>query len=133
MQVAKSINIVTTNRAAAIVIKLDMDMIRDTQLSIDAKVVQESIRKTIKLKQEVRIFLTNNFNSCRLHISKSSILQHIKVLDAWKLEILPQEADRSKIHFNLHYLKTMLPTVMVKVSLLELKIFSLLKTMLQLL
>lgn len=49
---------VMTNRSGAIVIKLDMDMIKDAQLSIDANVVQESILKTprIKLKQEVRIF-----------------------------------------------------------------------------
>ncbi|XP_015874201.3 DNA-directed RNA polymerase III subunit 1 isoform X1 [Ziziphus jujuba] len=91
--VAKTLKTVMTNRSAAIVITLDMDMIQDAQLSIDANVVQESILKTpkIKLKQE-----------------------HIKVLEVKKLEILPQEVDRSKIHFNLNYLKSILPTVIVK-------------------
>lgn len=59
LQVAKSIKIVMTNRSASVVVKLDMDMIQDALLSIDAIVVRESILKTprIKLKQEVRMLL----------------------------------------------------------------------------
>lgn len=59
LQVAKSIKIVMTNRSASVVVKLDMDMIQDALLSIDANVVRESILKTprIKLKQEVRMLL----------------------------------------------------------------------------
>lgn len=41
-------------------------------------------------------------------------LQHIKVLDAGKLEVHPQ-GDKSTIHFELHALKNLLPTVVVKV------------------
>ena len=43
-------------------------------------------------------------------------LQHIKVLDVGKLEILSPDTDRSKIHFQLHSLKNLLPTVIVKVK-----------------
>lgn len=49
----------------------------------------------------------------------TSTMQHVKVLDIRKLEILPQEADRSRLHFNLYYLKSMLPKVIVRVRLLE--------------
>lgn len=49
------------------------------------------------------------------------ILQHIKVLDLGKLEILSPETDKSKIHFHLHSLKNLLPTVIVKVKLLWFK------------
>jgi len=42
-------------------------------------------------------------------------MQHIKILDIKKLEVVPQDVDRSKIHFQLHYLKNLLPTVVVKV------------------
>lgn len=57
MKVAKSIKTVMTSRAASIVITLDMVMIQDAHLSIDANVVKESILRTprIKLKSEVRI------------------------------------------------------------------------------
>lgn len=57
MKVSKSIKIVMTSRSASIVITLDMVMIQDAHLSIDANVVKESILRTprIKLKQEVRI------------------------------------------------------------------------------
>ena len=48
------------------------------------------------------------------------ILQHITVLDGGKLEIRPSETDRSKMHFHLHSLKNVLPTVIVKVKILEL-------------
>lgn len=44
------------------------------------------------------------------------ILQHIKVLDVGKLEILSPETDKSKIHFHLHSLKNLLPMVIVKVK-----------------
>lgn len=47
------------------------------------------------------------------------ILQHITVLDGGKLEIRPSETDRSKMHFHLHSLKNVLPTVIVKVKILE--------------
>lgn len=47
-----------------------------------------------------------------------SHMQHIRVLDIRKLEILPQEADRSRLYFHLDYLKSMLPKVIVRVRLL---------------
>lgn len=91
-QVAKSIKLVMTPRLASIVVTLDMDKIRDAQLCIDAYNVKESIiQAKIKLKPE-----------------------HIKVLDAGKLEILPRETGRNKLHFDLHSLKNVLPTVIVK-------------------
>ena len=46
-------------------------------------------------------------------------MQHIKVLDIKKLEVVPQDADRSKIQFQLHYLKNLLPSVVVKVFLFD--------------
>lgn len=91
-QVAKSIKIVLTSRLALIAVSLDMEGIQASQLSIDSNIVRESIlrNRRIKLKQ-----------------------QHIKVLDAGKLEVHPQ-GDRSTIHFELHALKNLLPTVVVK-------------------
>ncbi|KAE8680496.1 DNA-directed RNA polymerase III subunit RPC1 [Hibiscus syriacus] len=91
-QVAKSIKIVMTSRLASVVISLDMERIQDAQLYIDANVVKESILLTPKLKLKE---------------------QHVKVLDAKKLEVVPP-ADRSKIHFQLHALKNLLPMVVVK-------------------
>lgn len=92
MQVAKSIKIVMTSRLASVVISLDMERIQDAQLHIDANVVKESILQTPKLKLKE---------------------QHVKVLDVKKLEVVPP-ADRSRIHFELHSLKNLLPLVVVK-------------------
>ncbi|KAG7947064.1 hypothetical protein I3843_14G075400 [Carya illinoinensis] len=92
-QVAKSIKLVMTSRSASLVVKLDVERIRDVQLCIDANIVKESIIQTPKLK------LKN---------------EHIKVLDVGKLEILSPETDKSKIHFHLHSLKNLLPMVIVK-------------------
>ncbi|KAJ4725928.1 DNA-directed RNA polymerase subunit [Melia azedarach] len=91
-QITKSIKIVMTARLASIVITLDMETIQDAHLCINADVVKESILQTpkIKLKQ-----------------------QHVKVLDFRKLEIFPP-SDKSKIHFELHSLKNVLPMVIVK-------------------
>lgn len=91
-QVAKSIKIVMTSRLASVVISLDMERIQDAQLHIDANVVKESILQTPKLKLKE---------------------QHVKVLDVKKLEVVPP-ADRSRIHFELHSLKNLLPLVVVK-------------------
>ncbi|KAK9992363.1 hypothetical protein SO802_027348 [Lithocarpus litseifolius] len=91
-QVAKSIKLVMTSRLASIIVTLDMERIRDAQLCIDANNVKESIiQAKIKVKNE-----------------------HITVLDGGKLEIRPSETDRSKMHFHLHSLKNVLPTVIVK-------------------
>ncbi|KAK9920884.1 hypothetical protein M0R45_029422 [Rubus argutus] len=92
-QVAKSIDIKMTPRKASIVIKLDMIMIRDAQLSIDVDVVKESILKVprIKLKQE-----------------------NIEVPDNESLEVCPQDKTRGRLHFELYRLKSILPNVIVK-------------------
>ncbi|KAM4116279.1 hypothetical protein ACB094_02G037700 [Castanea mollissima] len=91
-QVAKSIKLVMTSRLASIIVTLDMERIRDAQLCIDANNVKESIiQAKIRVKNE-----------------------HITVLDGGKLEIRPSETDRSKMHFHLHSLKNLLPTVIVK-------------------
>ncbi|XP_022755690.1 DNA-directed RNA polymerase III subunit 1 isoform X3 [Durio zibethinus] len=92
LEVAKSIKIVMTSRLASVVITLDMERIQDAQLYIDANIVKESILQTPKIKLKE---------------------QHVKVLDVRKLEVIPP-ADRSKIHFELHSLKNLLPLVVVK-------------------
>ncbi|KAK4255011.1 hypothetical protein QN277_008074 [Acacia crassicarpa] len=92
-QIAKSIKIVMTSRSASIVITLDMEIIRGAQLNIDANIVRESILHAPKLKLKP---------------------EHINVLDVEKLAIVPQDADRSKINFQLNYLKNLLPSVVVK-------------------
>ncbi|OMO97199.1 RNA polymerase, alpha subunit [Corchorus olitorius] len=91
-QVAESIEIEMTSRSASVIVTLDMERIQDAQLYIDANVVKESILQTpkIKLKDE-----------------------HVKVLGVRKLEVVPP-ADRSKFHFNVHFLKNLLPLVVVK-------------------
>jgi DNA-directed RNA polymerase III subunit RPC1 len=121
MQVAKSIKLVMTSRLASLVVTLDMERIRDVQLCIDANIVKESIIQTpkLKLKQEVRIFQYCFFILILFMFLISQgriILQHIKALDVGKLEIHSPETDRSKIHFQLHSLKNLLPTVVVKVK-----------------
>ncbi|XP_008465290.3 DNA-directed RNA polymerase III subunit 1 [Cucumis melo] len=92
-QIAKCIQIVMSSRSALIEIKLDMEKIRDAELYVDANVVKQAILVTPKLKLK--------------H-------EHINVLDDRKLRVLPQDADRNKLHFNLHFLKNMLPGVVVK-------------------
>lgn len=121
MQIAKSIKIVMTSRLASVVITLDMERIQDAQLNIDANIVKESILQTpkIKLKQEVKNFPSDyDFLTLILLLIFIAfiILQHVKVLDIKKLEVVPQDADRSKIHFQLNYLKNLLPSVVVKVD-----------------
>ncbi|KAK7278312.1 hypothetical protein RJT34_23339 [Clitoria ternatea] len=92
-EVAKSIKVVMTSRSSSIVITLDMQRIQEAHLNIDANIVKESILQTKKAKLKP---------------------EHIKILDIKKLEVVPQDADRSKIHFQLHYLKKLLPSVVVK-------------------
>ncbi|CAJ1951517.1 unnamed protein product [Sphenostylis stenocarpa] len=92
-QVAKSIKVVMTSRLASVDITLDMERIQDAHLNIDANIVKESILQTKKTKLKP---------------------EHIKILDIKKLRVVPQDADRSKLHFQLHYLKNLLPTVVVK-------------------
>lgn len=91
-QVAKSVKIVMTSRISYIAITLDMETIQASQLRINAQIVKEAILRTkrIKLKE-----------------------QHIKVLDARKLEVIPP-ADKLKLLFELHVLKVKLPNVVVK-------------------
>ncbi|KAH6755754.1 nuclear RNA polymerase C1 [Perilla frutescens var. hirtella] len=91
-QVAKSIKTSQASRLATIVITLDMRRIQGAQLSIDAYSVKESILRTPKMKLKE---------------------QQIKVLHAGKLEVILQ-ADRSKLQFELHGLKSKLSKVVVK-------------------
>ncbi|KAM1218950.1 hypothetical protein ACFX13_046898 [Malus domestica] len=92
-QIAENIQIVMTARSASIVITLDISMIQDAHLSVDANVVKESILQIrgIKLKSE-----------------------NIKVLDVRKLEVFPAGTDRNKLYFRLHSLKNMLPSITVR-------------------
>ncbi|XP_027345912.1 DNA-directed RNA polymerase III subunit 1 [Abrus precatorius] len=92
-QVAKSIKVVMSSRLASVVITLDMERIQAAHLNIDANIVKESILQTKKTKLKP---------------------EHIKILDIKKLEVVPQDADKSKVHFQLHYLKNLLPSVVVK-------------------
>ncbi|XP_065849011.1 DNA-directed RNA polymerase III subunit 1 isoform X2 [Euphorbia lathyris] len=91
-QVAKSIKILMTSRSASVMITLDMQLIQEAQLSLDAETVRESILQTPRIKLKP---------------------QHIRVLDVRKLEVIPQ-GDREKVHFELHNLKNMLPSLVVK-------------------
>ncbi|CAI8603101.1 unnamed protein product [Vicia faba] len=91
-QVAKSIQVVYTSRSAAILISLDMKIIEDAHLNIDANTVKQSILQSgLKLKSE-----------------------NIKVLDMKKLQVDPRVASRSEILFQLNNLKNLLPLVVVK-------------------
>ncbi|CAJ1979387.1 unnamed protein product [Sphenostylis stenocarpa] len=76
-----------------IIVEILKCICKDAHLNIDANIVKESILqiKKTKLKPE-----------------------HIKILDIKKLRVVPQDADRSKLHFQLHYLKNLLPTLVVK-------------------
>ncbi|GAV71386.1 RNA_pol_Rpb1_2 domain-containing protein/RNA_pol_Rpb1_3 domain-containing protein/RNA_pol_Rpb1_1 domain-containing protein/RNA_pol_Rpb1_5 domain-containing protein/RNA_pol_Rpb1_4 domain-containing protein, partial [Cephalotus follicularis] len=91
-QVAKSIKTVMTSRFASIVITLDMKVVEDACLCINADTVKESILQAPRLKLKP---------------------EHIRVLERKKLEVIPQ-ADRNKIHFELHSLKSVLAMVVVK-------------------
>lgn len=91
-QVAKSIKIVMASRLASVIVTLDMGTIQASQLGIDAYTVKASILRTPKIKLKE---------------------QHVKVLDSRKLEVFPP-ADKSKLHFELHWLKNRLPEVVVK-------------------
>lgn len=57
IQVAKNIQVVYTSRSAAILISLDMKIIEDAHLNIDANTVKQSILRSgnLKLKSEVKI------------------------------------------------------------------------------
>ncbi|KAL6204627.1 hypothetical protein ACLB2K_021894 [Fragaria x ananassa] len=92
-QVAECIEIVMSPRAAYVEVKLDMAVIQDAHLSIDANVVKHSILGTprIKLKHE-----------------------HIRVPDNQTVEVHSHEKDRRKLHFHLYYLKSILPNVIVR-------------------
>ncbi|PIN09447.1 RNA polymerase III, large subunit [Handroanthus impetiginosus] len=91
-QVAKSIKTSQASRSASIVITLDMKRIQGAQLSVDAYTVKESILQTPKMKLKE---------------------QQVKVLNPRKLVVVLQ-ADRSKLHFELHGLKSKLCKVVVK-------------------
>lgn len=110
-----------TSRLASVVITLDMERIQDALLNIDAEIVKQSICKTpkLKLREEVKhSHCDHDFHTFERfeYFIDFLILQHIKVLDDKKLEVVPPDADRSKIHFQLNYLKNLLPSVVVKVN-----------------
>ncbi|KAJ8551812.1 hypothetical protein K7X08_028255 [Anisodus acutangulus] len=91
-KVAKSVKIVMASRLASIVISLDMETIQVSQLCMDAYTVKQSILQTSKIK----------------------LKEHqMKVLNPRKLEVFLQ-ANKDKLHFELHRLKNKLPGVVVK-------------------
>ncbi|XP_043723195.1 DNA-directed RNA polymerase III subunit 1 isoform X1 [Telopea speciosissima] len=92
-EIAKGVKIVLTARQASIIVTLDSERIAAAQLMISAISVKESILQQSKLKLKP---------------------QHIEIVSDNKLRILPPEADRSKLHFQLHSLKSILPKVLVK-------------------
>lgn len=123
-QVAKSIKLVLGLRSASIVVSLDKKTIEALQLNINAYTVQDSILKTpkIKLKENVRIvdiiwYLKTVFYNPLIYkyIYICYGLQHIRILDDYKLEINPPY-DRNKYYFDLHWYRNRLPSVVVKVS-----------------
>ncbi|KAL0393419.1 UNVERIFIED_CONTAM: DNA-directed RNA polymerase III subunit [Sesamum latifolium] len=113
-QVAKSIKTSQASRSASIVITLDMKRIQGAQLSIDAYTVKESILQTPRMKLKEQF----SFGACEEIVAPITdipvyLLQQVKVLNPRKLEVVLQ-ADRSKLHFELHALKNKLSKVVVK-------------------
>ncbi|XP_038972862.1 DNA-directed RNA polymerase III subunit 1 isoform X1 [Phoenix dactylifera] len=92
-EVAKAIKIVLKSSQPYIAVKLDMERIEALHIRISSQSVQQAIlnHPKIKLKPE-----------------------HIRVLGNNNLKIYPPEADRSKLQFELHSLKAVLPKVIVK-------------------
>lgn len=121
IQVAKNIQVVYTSRSAAILISLDMKIIEDAHLNIDANTVKQSILQSgnLKLKSEVKSKYCNNdfFFPIMPLIFKTFVMQNIKVLDMKKLQVDARVANRSEILFQLNNLKNLLPSVVVKVYL----------------
>ncbi|XP_073308006.1 LOW QUALITY PROTEIN: DNA-directed RNA polymerase III subunit 1-like [Primulina huaijiensis] len=91
-QVARSIKTSQASRKASVVITLDVKRLQDSQLSIDAYTVKESILRTPKMKLKE---------------------QQVKVLNPKKLEVVLQ-ADRSTLQFELRGLLKKLSKVVVK-------------------
>ncbi|XP_026382192.1 DNA-directed RNA polymerase III subunit 1-like [Papaver somniferum] len=96
-EIAESMKIVLESRGAYIPVKLDMELIRCSQLKISATSVQQSLLDHPKLK---------------LSPPKSKLYPE-QVLYDRSLKIRSPEKDRTKIHFALHSLKSMLPEVVV--------------------
>lgn len=92
-QVAKSIKLVMTSIRASIVVRLDMEIIRDARLCINAHIVKDKIEKTLSKRKSDKL--------------------DVKVLDDDKLAVLPS-AEKDAAHFILHRLKNKLPTIVVK-------------------
>ncbi|VAH68470.1 unnamed protein product [Triticum turgidum subsp. durum] len=93
-QVAAAIKIVLKSSQPNLVVKLDMQRIEAQGYEgINADSVQLSIINYPKLKLKS---------------------QHVRVIDEAKLRIYPDGTDRSKLQFELHNLKSMLPKVIVK-------------------
>ncbi|KAI3896617.1 hypothetical protein MKX03_029339 [Papaver bracteatum] len=91
-EIAESMKIIFTSRQACILVTLDIELIQHSQLKISAHSVQQSIWRHPKAKLKA---------------------QHVEVLDDRKLRIHAPVDDRTKIHFELHSLKSMLPKVIV--------------------
>ncbi|XP_073114015.1 DNA-directed RNA polymerase III subunit 1 [Elaeis guineensis] len=92
-EVAKAIKIVLKSSQPYIVVKLDMERIEALHMRISSQSVQQAILNHPKTKLKP---------------------EHIRVLGNNKLKIYPPEADRSKLQFELHSLKAVLPKVIVK-------------------
>uniref|UniRef100_A0A0D9ZMI7 DNA-directed RNA polymerase subunit n=1 Tax=Oryza glumipatula TaxID=40148 RepID=A0A0D9ZMI7_9ORYZ len=92
-EVAEAIKIVLKSSQPNLVVKLDMQRIEALHMGISADSVQLSIlnHPKIKLKSE-----------------------HVRVIDKSKLRIYPAGIDKSKLLYELHHLKSMLPKVIVK-------------------
>uniref|UniRef100_A0A0D9W6L6 DNA-directed RNA polymerase subunit n=1 Tax=Leersia perrieri TaxID=77586 RepID=A0A0D9W6L6_9ORYZ len=92
-EVAEAIKIVLKSSQPNLVVKLDMQCIEALHMGISADTVQLSIlnHPKIKLKSE-----------------------HVRVIDKAKLRIYPAGIDKSKLLYELHNLKSMLPKVIVK-------------------
>ncbi|KAJ4833985.1 DNA-directed RNA polymerase III subunit 1 [Turnera subulata] len=90
-QVAKSIKISMSSRSACVVVTLNMGIIQEAQLGLNADIVKEAIDQTPRLKPRPKV----------------------NVLDADKLEVVPP-GDRNKLHFELHWFANMLPNIVVK-------------------
>ncbi|KAI3851217.1 hypothetical protein MKW92_003705 [Papaver armeniacum] len=84
LNIAESMKIIFTSRQACILVTLDIELIQRSQLKISAHSVQQSIWRHPKAKLKA---------------------QHVEVLDDRKLRIHAPVDDRTKIHFELHFLE----------------------------
>ncbi|XP_078179923.1 nuclear RNA polymerase C1 [Carex rostrata] len=92
-EVANRIRVVVKSGQPYVSVLLDMERIDSLHMKISADAVQQSILKHPKIKLKA---------------------EHVRVIRNDKLKIYAPEVDRSKLQYELHTIKCMLPKVIVK-------------------